>query len=226
MLLPQLEALKPGEFLVTYDMHSYIPYLTFACHRENGKLYEIYNSLSSHEIDDHYRDVVMKHEWNVAECDVDTIVCRYDMVLSFLRHGIRIGIKDEEESKNENNLKSIRRKIEENGGKFIKTDFKEKEALLLGAVATDEDYYYVSVDAEYNVEFDSCVGKFGEVLSECPKALRKFKPENVSQKTSERVFNALRSRMIDSPAMFFTKIYFNFQSLDDLDYFKQMNMLY
>ena len=222
----QLDALRPGEYLVCVDIRNRCPLATIGRHCTNGKLYELYNSLSSHEIDDHYRNVVMKHEWNIGAESVETLVCSYDMVLALLRRDIRRGIESEAASEKKNNLKSIRQKIADNGGQFIRTNFQEKEALLLGAVATDEDYYYVSVDAAYNIELDSCVGSFGDVLPGCPKPLRKFKPENVTGKTSERVFETIRSRLIDSPAMFFTPIYFNFQRPDNLDYFRQMNMLY
>ena len=183
----QLDALKPGEYLVCLDIRTKCLLLTFARHRTNGKLYEMYNSLSSHEVDDHYRNVIMKHEWNIEARFVATLVCTYDMVLALLRRDIRRGIEQEENSAEHNNLKSIRQKIVDNGGQFIRTEFEEKEALLLGAIATDEDYYYVSIDADYNIELASCVGKFGEVLTSCPKALSKFKPENVSEKTSKRI---------------------------------------
>jgi hypothetical protein len=105
------------------------------------------------------------------------------------------------------------------------TEFDEKETFLLGAVSSDEDYYYVSIDGDYNIEFDTCVGKFGDVLDETPEQLKKFLPENVTKKTSNKVYEALVKRMWREPDVFFTPIYFNFKDDNKTEILKSMEML-
>ena len=92
-------------------------------------------------------------------------------------------------------------------------------------MSSDEDYYYVSIDGDYNIEFDTCVGKFGDVLDETPEQLKKFLPENVTTKTANKVYEALVKRMWREPDVFFTPIYFDFKDSDKIEILKSMEML-
>jgi len=78
------------------------------------------------------------------------------------RYQIKEDIENERNSKDENNLKSITRKVEKYGGTYVINNSKEIK-LLVAACSSDEDYYYVYLDiknGEWHIEYDTCVGGF------------------------------------------------------------------
>lgn len=73
---------------------------------------------------------------------------------------IKEHIEKQLNSSSMNNLKIIKEEIETGkiGGKWCENDTKEI-GLIVGAVSTIEDYYYVSLSPEtYTVQYWSCVG--------------------------------------------------------------------
>lgn len=220
------EALKNGEFLIGIHNGRFIFGITRSY--KNGRLLEYQNVFTSHEIDADYEQHVFTHEWNVDAQDVHVLTGNYGLFNALVRHTVLLDLQscfDEPDDEYSKNFYSIREKLATAGGHAIKTDFHEKEAFLLGAVSSDEDYYYVSIDSQYRIEFDTCVGRFGELLDETPESLKKFLPENVNKKTSHKVFDALVKRLWREPDVFFTPIYFNFYDKDDLEVLKSMEMI-
>lgn len=67
----------------------------------------------------------------------------------------------------DNNLKQIKKEVEETlGGKFI-TDGSEIY-YLVGACATHEDYYYVCLNSKNQIRFLTCVGHVDFINEICP----------------------------------------------------------
>ena len=68
-------------------------------------------------------------------------------------------IKEQLNMERENNLKLIKKDIEENGygGKYIYDG--RKYYYITAATSTIEDYYYVALNEDREIHFISCVGK-------------------------------------------------------------------
>lgn len=233
MIADRFLEVKPGEFLVI--MHQGHPVCSFGRNVRDNEMYEYMNVLSSHKIDDHYRNVIMQQEWAIDESEITLEFCSYDLLIALLRRRIKSEIsdlladreeRDEYDKQARSTFNSIRKKVAEAGGRIVKTDFHEEYAMLLGAVSSDEDYYYVLINEKYEIVLESCVGKFGDVVPTWPKSMNRFLKDNVSMKTSDRVMQALKLRFLDSPDVFFTPIYFNFQGKYDKSYLESMSILY
>ena len=163
------------------------------------------------KLEDWYIENNFTKELNVNPEDVRYTICSFDMFLVYNRQSIIRGLKrclDNPDDEHSRNFYSIREELKEAGGKCVKL-YDGTEAYFLGATSTDEDYYYIYIDAEYNISCDSCVGKHAEVLSYVPKGLKKF-VECTEEKVSQKVFDAIVKRMWDEPEVFFTPIYFDF----------------
>lgn len=172
---------------------------------------DYHNIFTSRKLEDWYIENNFTKELNVNPEDVRYTICSFDMFLAYNRQSIIRGLKrclDNPDDKYSRNFYSIREEVKEAGGKCVKLNDRT-EAYFLGATSTDEDYYYIYIDTEYNISCDSCVGKHAEVLSYVPKGLKKF-VECTEEKVSQKVFDAIVKRMWDEPEVFFTPIYFDF----------------
>ena len=172
---------------------------------------DYHNIFTSMKLEDWYIENNFTKELNVNPEDVHYTICSFDMFLAYNRQSIIRGLKrclDNLDDKHSSNFYSIREEVKEAGGKCVKLD-DGTEAYFLGATSTDEDYYYIYIDSDYNISCDSCVGKHAEVLSYVPKGLKKF-VECTEEKVSQKVFDAIVKRMWDEPEIFFTPIYFDF----------------
>ena len=172
---------------------------------------DYHNIFTSKKLEDWYIENNFTKELNVNPEDVRYTICSFDMFLAYNRQSIIRGLKrclDNPDDDYSRNFYSIREEVKEAGGKCVKLN-DGTEAYFLGATSTDEDYYYIYIDADYNISCDSCVGKHAEVLSYVPKGLKKF-VEYTEEKVSQKVFDAIVKRMWDEPEVFFTPIYFDF----------------
>ena len=178
------------------------------------------------KLEDWYIENNFTKELNVNPEDVRYTICSFDMFLAYNRQSIIRGLKrclDNPDDEYSRNFYSIREEVKEAGGKCVKLD-DGTEAYFLGATSTDEDYYYIYIDAEYNISCDSCVGKHAEVLSYVPKGLKKF-VECTEEKISQKVFDAIVKRMWDEPEVFFTPIYFDFIDKYAVNRLEMMSMI-
>ena len=88
----------------------------------------------------------------------------------------------------ENNLKSIKDDIENGkyGGQYVNEN--GRHYYVVAACSTIEDYYWVRINKDREIQFSSCVGVPGEVLSETPADmsvldyLLKWEAEDVAKK--------------------------------------------
>lgn len=81
---------------------------------------------------------------------------------------IRHHIEEQLSMDRDNNLKSIKEDIEcgKFGGQYVNED--GRHYYVVAACSTIEDYYWVRINRDREIQFASCVGYPGEVLSETP----------------------------------------------------------
>lgn len=105
----------------------------------------------------------------------------------------------------DNNLKSIKEDIEygKYGGKYVNEN--GRHYYVVAACSTVEDYYWVRINKDREIQFSSCVGNPGVVMNEVPADmsvldyLLKWESEEVAKK----VYSYIDSTGHD---MLFTKI--------------------
>lgn len=118
---------------------------------------------------------------------------------------IRHHIEEQLSMNRDNNLKSIKADIENGkfGGQYVNEN--GKHYYVVAACSTIEDYYWVRINKDREIQFSSCVGVPGEVLSETPADmsvldyLLKWEAEDVAKK----VYTYIESTGHD---MLFTKV--------------------
>ena len=118
---------------------------------------------------------------------------------------IRHHIEEQLSMDRDNNLKQIKDEIENGkfGGQYVNEN--GRHYYVVAACSTIEDYYWVRINKDREIQFSSCVGVPGEVLSEIPADmsvldyLLRWEPENVAKK----VYSYIDSTGHD---MLFTKI--------------------
>lgn len=101
---------------------------------------------------------------------------------------IRHHIEEQLSMNRDNNLKSIKDDIENGkfGGQYVNED--GRHYYVVAACSTIEDYYWVRINKDREIQFSSCVGVPGEVLSETPADmsvldyLLKWEAEDVAKK--------------------------------------------
>ena len=81
---------------------------------------------------------------------------------------IRHHIEEQLSMNRDNNLKSIKADIENGkfGGQYVNEN--GRHYYVVAACSTIEDYYWVRINKDREIQFSSCVGVPGEVLSETP----------------------------------------------------------
>ena len=119
--------------------------------------------------------------------------------------GIKAHIQEQLSMNMDNNLKSIKDDIENGkfGGQYVNEN--GRHYYVVAACSTIEDYYWVRINKDREIQFSSCVGVPGEVLSETPADmsvldyLLKWEAEDVAKK----VYTYIESTGHD---MLFTKV--------------------
>ena len=118
---------------------------------------------------------------------------------------IRHHIEEQLSMNRDNNLKSIKADIEDGkfGGQYVCDG--GRHYYVVAACSTIEDYYWVRINKDREIQFSSCVCAPGEVLSETPADmsvldyLLKWEAEDVAKK----VYSYIESTGKD---MLFTKV--------------------
>ena len=118
---------------------------------------------------------------------------------------IREHVEEQLSMSRDNNLKSIKHEIEDGlfGGQYVNEN--GRHYYVVAACSTIEDYYWVRINKDREIQFSSCVGVPGEVLSETPADmtvldyLLKWEAEDVAKK----VYTYIESTGKD---MLFTKV--------------------
>ena len=118
---------------------------------------------------------------------------------------IREHIEEQLSMNRDNNLKQIKDEIENGkfGGQYVNEN--GRHYYVVAASSTIEDYYWVRINKDREIQFSSCVGVPGEVLSEIPADmsvldyLLRWEAEDVAKK----VYSYIDSTGHD---MLFTKV--------------------
>ena len=81
---------------------------------------------------------------------------------------IRHHIEEQLSMDRDNNLKQIKDEIENGkfGGQYVNEN--GRHYYVVAACSTIEDYYWVRINKDREIQFSSCVGVPGEILSEIP----------------------------------------------------------
>lgn len=70
------------------------------------------------------------------------------------------------ESEDNTNAKLIREELKEDKYKVVSFDGNDVEGMLICAVSSDEDYYYVTINKDMMLHYNSCVGKYQTIDNE------------------------------------------------------------
>ena len=148
----RLEPLEKGE--VAVFLHGDHPDRFVYRNWKDGHLNIYVSIFTSYDLDGEDSDM-----WNREELYDDTymFVTIYPVFAAMMRKLIKDGLKAVEEKDN-GTLECIRENLARDGGKIV-LDGGGKYRILAGAVATDEDYYYLLVTEGGGIEYESCVGK-------------------------------------------------------------------
>lgn len=201
----------------------------FRSYKDN-RVYHYHNIFSSYSVDDEPADKWMNDEWSIDLSEVKTHIVNYDMFLSWKRQSIINNFKYHYLHPEEKcNFFTIKDKVAKDGGKIVTfSDYKKEDecGLLIGVVSTDEDYYYKYVDGNLKIQNMTCVGGYKVMnMDDIPQSLNKFK-RGVSKRCTRLILNNLKNGMLREAEVFFTPIYLDKMSKDDLTFFKQFSLLY
>jgi hypothetical protein len=72
-------------------------------------------------------------------------------------------VNDQASSPKKTNLKLIRNEVNKLAGNFIKPDGEVEAFLLTCAVCDEDDYYYLLIDRDRKIRWESCVGSIKAV---------------------------------------------------------------
>ncbi len=126
--------------------------------------------------------------------------------IEYTTNDIKEHIKNQLEMEKENNLKLIKYDIEhgELGGKYIRGS-RGQIFYVAAASSTIEDYYWVLLDTDRKVYYDSCVAKPGEILEYIPASMSvlQYIIDNDPECLAEDIRNAVENAGED---VLFTKI--------------------
>ena len=223
----QFEKIHDGKILI--GIHN--DYMIFAFYRsfKDNKVYFYRNIFISYWVDEDTS--FMDSEWEVELSEIKTDIVNYDMFLSWGRRNIITDFKYHYDHPDEkSNFFLIKKELEKDGGKIVTFDnFKSKDeiGLLIGAVSTDEDYYYQYVDSNFKIHNMTCVGGYKVVENkDIPKNLRKFRKDVITRANVNRIKTAILEQFLKNAEVFFTPIYLPYITPDDLTLFKQYSILY
>lgn len=86
-----------------------------------------------------------------------------DELRNIRRQTIVRQIDEARKSKENNNLKIIVDELKEDCGKIVSFYNDNVPLLLVCAVSSEEDYYYVGIDKNMKLHYESCVGKYDAI---------------------------------------------------------------
>lgn len=223
----RFDEIRDGKILIgIHDNHMIV---AFYRSLKDNKVYFYHNAFSSHCVDED--SAFMEAEWSVDFEEVKTDLVNYDMFLAWKRRNIINEFKYQYDHPDEkSNFFTIKKQLEKDGGKIVTFgDYKSynKIGLLIGVTSTDEDYYYIYVDGDYNIQSATCVGGYKVVEdNDIPQNLRKFRKVFIGKRTVKRITDTLWKKMLKDAEVFFTPIYLPHLTLDDLTLFRVFSLFY
>ena len=206
-LSPYFDQIVSGKYLIGIKDKTLV--LAISRSYKDNKLYLWYNSLIWNELDDFYLDNEVYDNISLDERDIDIV--SYDMFNAWIRRSVVRGIIEERNSKETNNLKHITAEVEKSGGRIIAFTYGGEEireedcGLLIGAVSSDDDYYYIYADTNCDIHFMTCVSGFQELrFGQIPQSLRKFAKGGVSRTAAKQIYTNLIHAFTGSCEVMFT----------------------
>lgn len=98
------------------------------------------------------------------------------------RHTIIRRIDESKKSEEDNNLKLIVNKLKEDCGKIVSFYGDNTPLLLICAVSTEEDYYYVCLEKNMRFHYETCVSKYSIIDDEkIITEMKEWKKENINE---------------------------------------------
>lgn len=129
---------------------------------KDHKLYEYYNLFSNHKIEDDDRYCLFK---DIKSEDAHIEILPLEHWCGYLRKRNYDWFMESLQSDEKNNAKLIYEEIKKDQGKYITFTFGGKPDLkyagiLLSIAASDEDYYYVYLDGNNEIQEMTCVSGY------------------------------------------------------------------
>ena len=98
------------------------------------------------------------------------------------RHTIIRRIDESKKSEEDNNLKLIVNELKEDCGKIVSFYGDNTPLLLICAVSTEEDYYYVCLEKNMRFHYETCVSKYSIIDDEkIITEMKEWKKENINE---------------------------------------------
>lgn len=100
-------------------------------------------------------------------------------LINLKRDTIKKQIDEARNSETDNNLKLITKELSLDCGKIVTFSNNGIPLLLICALASDEDYYYLAIDKDFKIHYETCVGKYHLVSDkECISEMEKWRNDN------------------------------------------------
>lgn len=186
------QLMKDGQYLVIIDQKGIVRASFF---KKEGKLYEYFDIFTVKSLDD-YKEFAYPLSFlfrNKPLAKTYTyVICDQNQWCEQIKANNLKWAKDKLDEDDDNNAKLIYKDILKDGGKFVSFGSRfNNNGLLVCAVSSDEDYYWVYIESNLKIHLSSCVGGYDiidgdEVEFNILKYLIENDPESLYQRVLER----------------------------------------
>ena len=115
-------------------------------------------------------------------------------------------VNDQASSPKKTNLKLIRNEVNSNyAGKFVKPVGDERAFLLTCAVCDEDDYYYLLIDRDRKIRWESCVGSI-KAVDKSSLGVEYNILRYLIENDSESLLDMVQKVIEDSGAVLFTDL--------------------
>lgn len=170
-------------FLVVCILHNdNYDYFCYYDKSEDGLWYENYDIFTDFLITDNdgnFNDKTKILRYLSIESEIRLKWMNKFELINLKRDTIRRQIDEARNSETVNNLKLLTKELSLDCGKIVTFSNNGIPMLLVCALASDEDYYYLAVDKDFKIHYESCVGKYHLVTDEeCISEMKKWQVDN------------------------------------------------
>lgn len=146
--------------VVTYNHNYYCHYF-----KKEGKWFEFNNSFNVIDLSDNNETSFLKF---LDKKYPTRLLWADEATLKAIRRvTLQKQINESRNSKENSNFKLIIEELKNDCGKIVTFANDDIPLLLICAVTTEEDYYYVGIDKDMKPHFESCVGKYYVIDDKC-----------------------------------------------------------
>lgn len=169
--------MKNDEYLIILGISGKVKASFF---KKDGEIYEYFHIFNVKKISE-YKDFKYPISFlfrNEPFADkYQYVLCDKKKWSESIRESNLTSVKKELEKDGDNTAKLIYNEILRDGGKFVTFNnlLSTDQRLLVCAVASDEDYYWVCIDNDLNIRLSSCVGDYDVIDYTTNKSLEKLK---------------------------------------------------